>query len=297
MARPGLSQAHKDQAEDALAEDYLSAGLFDRAENLFRKLCDSDEYRVKALHRLLRIYEVTREWDRAIETQAELDRAGRAVGRQATQSSQVAQYYCELADQARQEHDIVRAREMLKRAEGCREPTVRSLLAHADLDADTGKHKDAVRRYQKFVKQAPGLLVDVVRRLFDCYRELDDAEGFSRYLRKLIESDQNHIGAVAIATIRDPEIDDPVALHALLQFVAADETLSRLIGIERVQQLPEPERTETLGEIRQALRAILARKPGYHCTDCGYSCLALQWQCPGCRAWETVAPDVRVQLG
>lgn len=296
MARPGLSQAHRDQAEDALAEDYLSAGLFDRAENLFLKLCDSDEYRVKALRRLIRVYEVTREWDRAIETQAELDRAGRGPGRQATRGAHVAHYYCELAEQARQEQDIVRAREMLKQADGCRETTVRSLLARADLDADTGKHKEAVRRYQKVVKQAPDLLVDVVRRLFDCYRGLDDAAGFSKYLRRLTDSDQRHIGAVAIAAVRDLEIDDPVALDALGRFVAADETLSRLIGIERVQRTPEPERTEILGEIRQALRAILAAKPGYHCTECGYSCLAPQWQCPGCRAWETVKPDVRIRL-
>lgn len=296
MARPSLNQGHKDQAEHALAEDYLSAGLFDRAETLFLKLSESAEYRVKALRRLVRIYEVTQEWERAIETQAELERAQKGAARQASTGSQVAHYYCELAEQARGEQDIVRARAMLKQAQARREPTVRSLLARADLDADTGKHKDAARLYQKVVKQAPNLLVDVVRRLADTYGEMDDEQALSAYLRKLLDEDEQHIAAIAMATVRDPQIIDPVALEALMRFVASDATLSQLVGIERIERAPEEERRKMLDDVRQALRSILATKPAYHCTECGYSCLVLQWQCPGCRAWETVRPEVRIRL-
>ena len=296
MARPSLSQSHKDQAEDALAEDYLSAGLFDRAEALFSKLSQSAEYRVKALQRLVRIYEVTQDWDRAIETQAELSRMQKGLARPAGPGAQVAHYYCELAEQARQEQDIVRARDMLKHADGCRETTVRSTLARADLDSDTGKQKDAVRTYQKVIKQAPDLLVDVLPRLVASYRELDDDKALAKYLGSLIDGDDRHVAAIAMAAVRNPEIDQPVALDALVRFVASDETLSRLIGIERIRSAPESEQAAILAEVRQALRSILALKPAYHCTECGYACLALQWQCPGCRSWETVKPEVRIQL-
>ena len=190
----------------------------------------------------------------------------------------------------------MRARDMLKRADACRPTTVRSLLARADLAADTGKHKEAVRLYEKVIKQAPNLLVDVVRRLVDGYRELDDAGALSKYLRKLVEGDEQHTAALAMATVRNPDIDDPVALDALVQFVASDSTLSRLTGIERIQDAGEADRATMLDDVRQALRSILATKPAYHCTECGYACLALQWQCPGCRAWETVRPEVRIRL-
>jgi len=296
MARPGLAQVHKDQAENALAEDYLSAGLFDRAEALFLKLCDSAEYRVKALRRLVRIYEVTREWERAIQVQADLDRALKGQSRPAAPGAQVAHYYCELAEQALEEQDIVRAREMLKHADGCRETTVRSLLARADLERDTGKPKDAVRLYQKVVKQAPNLLVDVMRRLVGSYRDMDGEAGLSKYLRKLISTDAEHTAAIAMSAVRDPDIDDPVALDALVDYVAADSTLRHLIGIDRIENASSSERMRILDEVRQALRTILATKPAYHCTECGYACLGLQWQCPGCRAWETVKPEVRIRL-
>lgn len=296
MARPSLSQAHRDQAEHALAEDYLSAGLFDRAESLFRKLAASAQFRVPALQRLVRIYEITRDWDRAIETRAELDRARKGSAR--TDSGfQIAHYYCELAEQARQAQDIVRAREMLTKAESCRETTVRSLLARADLERDTGKLQAAIRFYDKVIRQAPHLLVDVLPRLAATFREMDAPDELSEYLQKLISADEAHIAAVAVATVRSAEMDNPVALQALMRFVASDSTLGRLVGADRIERAPEEERNGMLEEVREALRVILASKPAYHCTECGYACIALQWQCPGCRAWETVQPEVRITLG
>ena len=68
------------------------------------------------------------------------------------------------------------------------------------------------------------------------------------------------------------------------------------MGVERIENAAADERAAILADIREALRTITAAKPAYHCTECGYSCLALQWQCPGCRAWETVRPEVRIRL-
>ena len=115
-------------------------------------------------------------------------------------------------------------------------------------------------------------------------------------LKKLIDSDEQHVAAIAMATVQDPGIEDPVALDALIRFISADETLSRLVGIERIEHATPAERTQNLADVRQALRTILASKPAYHCTECGYGCLSPQWQCPGCRAWETVKPEIRIRL-
>ena len=55
-----------------LAQDYLKAGLYDRAEELFETLND-DRYRQPALRALLEIYVREREWDRAIKAATELE--------------------------------------------------------------------------------------------------------------------------------------------------------------------------------------------------------------------------------
>ena len=151
MARPSLTEAQKDQAAAALAEDYLGAGLFDRAETLFENLCDSADFRQLALTRLLRICEVTREWDRAIEFHIELQRLD--PGMSAT--PEVAHYYCELAEQSRAAKDFTTARAMLKKAESGRGRTVRSVFVRAELSRDLDKHEDAIKMYRQVVDQAP----------------------------------------------------------------------------------------------------------------------------------------------
>lgn len=286
MARPSLSRAQKDQAEAALAEDYLSAGLFDRAEKLFENVRKSPEFRDQALARLVRICEITKEWERAIEFHIELESAEPTV----PGTSEVAHYYCELAEQARQEKDLARAREMLKQAESGRNRTVRSIFARADIAHDAGKNKDAIRLYRQVVDRAPDLLIDVIPRLAASCREADMPMEFSGFLRKLLDKDKACTEAIAMATLQDPSIDDPVALDALQQFIADDPMLSGLIDVEALK------RAKTLNRVRAALARIVATKPGYRCADCGYACLMLQWQCPGCRSWETVKPETRIKF-
>lgn len=57
LARPNLSEAQRHQALFSLAQDYLGAGLFDRAEKLFSELGSSSTLGEAALEKLVDIYE------------------------------------------------------------------------------------------------------------------------------------------------------------------------------------------------------------------------------------------------
>ena len=46
IARPDLAAEQRDQALFSLAKDYMSAGLLDRAENLFTQLAQGSRYQV-----------------------------------------------------------------------------------------------------------------------------------------------------------------------------------------------------------------------------------------------------------
>src|SRR5262245_1845166 len=62
LARPNLNDTQRHQALFALAEDYLGAGLFDRAEQLFSQLRESTTLAEAALEKLVSIYEREPEW-------------------------------------------------------------------------------------------------------------------------------------------------------------------------------------------------------------------------------------------
>src|SRR5215470_5650191 len=106
----GGSALH-DKAAFALAQDYLSAGLMDRAERLLEELAASREYRKVALDHLVRIYESQGDWANALKVFHELPQAAQLERRRVA-----AHYLCEIAEQALVQGDTERARTLLRQA-------------------------------------------------------------------------------------------------------------------------------------------------------------------------------------
>lgn len=288
--RPNLRRDHREQAQFALAEDYLSAGLFDRAETLLAELRGSPRQGIEALRRLIRLAELTHEWERAIELHRELE----AVDRTAARSGRVAHYLCELAEQARLARNLPQAIAWLDRAAQARQDSVRLALVRAAVASDAGDHEQAIRSYQRVAEREPSLLVDVLPRLSAACRAAGRDADFSRFIEDLLAQDPRAARAVAFATILDPGINDPRALACLRDFIHADATLQALVDGERLASAPEAERAQALERVRRALRHMASAGRSYRCLECGYASASLQWQCPGCAAWDVVRPRVRL---
>ena len=67
IARPSLDKRQRALALLELGLDYMRAGLFDRAENLFRELVDMRIHVRRAQENLLAIYEQEKDWENAID--------------------------------------------------------------------------------------------------------------------------------------------------------------------------------------------------------------------------------------
>ena len=80
LARPDMPLEQQTQAMFELGQDYLKAGLLDRAEETFNQLVAS-QYSIQARRALLEIYQREKEWARAIEAAHALQESG-AGGRQ-----------------------------------------------------------------------------------------------------------------------------------------------------------------------------------------------------------------------
>jgi hypothetical protein len=88
VEREDLPQDLKLQALAELGQDYLKAGLLDRAEEVFDKLQDSAMVK-EAKRNLLEIYQLEKDWEKAIAIAAELP--------DIASQKEIAEYYCELA--------------------------------------------------------------------------------------------------------------------------------------------------------------------------------------------------------
>src|SRR5688572_7725174 len=91
IERPDLEESQKLLALFELAQDYLKAGLLDRAEELFLKL-EYTPHAEAALRFLLEIYEREKDWPKAIGIAEKLEAI---TGR--SHQKEIANFSCELA--------------------------------------------------------------------------------------------------------------------------------------------------------------------------------------------------------
>src|SRR3954468_11498047 len=166
LERADLAAEQKVMALAELGEDYLKAGILDRAEEVFMKLIATGENRAARKH-LLEIYEQEKDWARAIELVKQL--AGEAGEPRARDE---AQYLCELAaSEASQSRPDV-ARRHLEAALEANRKCVRASLQLGDLERSSGNLEKAIEDWKRIESQNPAYLALVAQRLLEAYREL-----------------------------------------------------------------------------------------------------------------------------
>jgi lipopolysaccharide biosynthesis regulator YciM len=290
LARPNLNEAQRHQALFALAEDYLSAGLFDRAEKLFGELRDSTTLAEAALEKLVTIYEREQEWQKAIDAHRKLEmlRGGK--------SNQVAHYYCELAEAARGAGDRAAAREYLRNTVRSETGALRGTLIRATLAREEQDYGQAIPLYEQVIAADRHFITEVLPGLLECYRAAERLGEFDAYLEGLIAKDPSLYRDVAYAAIIGDLNGSSVLATAVERFVFEHPVLANLVNAAELQSMAPAQRTAALQRIAAALRTIAMANARYRCGNCGYSTQRFIWHCPSCKMWETVRPIQSVPL-
>ncbi|MEC9374999.1 MAG: lipopolysaccharide assembly protein LapB [Pseudomonadota bacterium] len=286
IARPNLSEIHRSQAVISLADDYLSAGLFDRAEALFQQLAESNEHKIYAIEKLIYIYESTHDWGKAIELFQNLGKSNKTDAN----IDRAAHYFCELAHVKLSKKEFNRAREILRKALTINPKAVRPKLLLADIDRLENKFKAACKSYSEILESQPKFIIEVVPRLAASCRELGDQSYLSNVLNKLSPQNPSFQKLIALAVAHDKEIDNESALECLRNYVVSDKSLSHLVNKETLESGDASVRYSALQRVREGLRLLISKASLYRCRVCGYSSSSLIWQCPGCRNWDAVEP-------
>ena len=144
LNRADLPARQRSQALDELGQDYLKAGLLDRAEDAFVQLLQDRHHRFDALRALLRIYQMEREWLKAVD-------CARQLQREAGESHYVAiaHYYCELASDALVRNDLEGAQRAIDEALTANRKSIRALILAGDIAAKRGAPDEALRQWRR----------------------------------------------------------------------------------------------------------------------------------------------------
>jgi lipopolysaccharide biosynthesis regulator YciM len=284
LARPNLSEAQRHQALFSLAEDYLGAGLFDRAEKLFVELSESSTVGEAALEKLVYIYEREQEWSKAIDAQRRLEVLG------GEKSGKVAHYYCELAEQARASGDLESAQKYLKNTVRSESGALRGTLVRAAIAKELGDYAKALGLYQQVLQADRRFIADVLPPLLDCYKQSRRVDEFDRYIDQWIAQDETLVKDIAYAAVIGDLSEASSLVRAVENFVLHNEILANLANVDELKSVPPEQRREAIGRIARGLRQIAMSSARYRCTNCGYSTQRFIWHCPSCKLWETVRP-------
>lgn len=280
--RHDLPKEKRELALFELAQDFHSAGLFDRAENVYEQLTGS-AYEAEAVTKLASVLEQEKAWQKAIAARERIQRlSGEPQGRY------IAQYHCELAEIALAADDQKQVQSQLAGAlESNRNSARVPLIAfRAAMKADDqAAAQAALQELQRTRAELTVLISDDIVALFEklgkpqeaveqlaaAQNEVSTTLGLSRLVDAslTIESRDQALGRLTRALRNQPSARE----------------VARLLELESDKY--DANAAATMNEIAQLLRSATEKTPGFNCGHCGFRAPRYYWKCPGCNEWES----------
>ena len=286
LDRKELPAPQREAIKAELAQDYLKAGLFDRAEELFSSL-DQSRYQQPALRALLEIYVREREWHRAVKVATELERISGIPFRK-----EIAQYYCEMAVKSILDQDLHTARHELEMALDANKNCVRANIMLGEMEANNKAHKMAIGFWKRIEFQNPAFLGIVAHKLLNSYRELGQLEEGVNLLKQYAQTYKlPSLMAVVFEITLTEEGADSAARMAIdeLERKPSLQTLDQLLKARGLQAEPNTDN----GLMQQTVRYAIGNRTAYCCEQCGFKARNFHWQCPACNAWEALPAELK----
>jgi len=286
VGRPNLSGEEKTVALLELGEDYMRAGLLDRAEALFDDLVAMNAHAPSALRHLIAIYQHERDWHKAIDHARRLE-----VMTGEPQEPTIAQFYCELAEQSRVHGARAEARTYLDQAFASETACVRAHIIAGHLLAEEGDHAGAVEAYEHAAQADVDFVLEILPPLLDNYARSQQMDRAETFLVDVIGRYQGISPVLALMRLYAGREGERVAVDFLTRQLRQRPSVRGLMAlIDATLDKTTGEARENFLILRDLTRKLLEGQAMYRCNRCGFGAKAHHWQCPSCKNWGTVRP-------
>ena len=285
LSRPDLPQEQKEHAQYELGMDYLKAGLLDRAEETFNNM-KSGQYAVQARRALLEIFQREKEWPRAIEAAIGLQESG-AGSRQ----KEIAQFYCELAQDALVHMHPEDALPLLEKSLQADRVNVRATMLTGDAHLAQGDVEAALKTWRRVEQISVPHVALVAQRMMDGYRKVGrPQEGVN-----LLKSYLDQASSIDLLEVVYKGMMELHGVEAAKQLVVDElRRTPTLMGLDKLLEarlIDAPANVVSeLSLVKNLVHGYTQKLARYQCGQCGFKARQFYWQCPGCSRWETYPP-------
>jgi len=287
--RDDLKPRDRDHAAYELGRDFLRAGLLDRAEASLNRVGEG-KYAAPAKESLLEMYQVERDWQKAIIAAQELESL-----QNKSHQTEIAQFHCELGQEALRRQDLTGAEQSITRALQAVPNHARALILQGDYLMAMDRPAQAIETWGVIAKLHPAYMHLLADRWMLAHNNLNKAEeGLDRLVDllktqasgELLDIVHKHLtqlrGSHVAETMLVEVMQSSPSLSALSKLAETRLALAQSNGSDdKVTEIKA-----ILGLLKQRTTS-LAR---YTCGNCGFRARRFYWQCPGCNHWEAYSP-------
>jgi len=282
LARPDLPKTMHLQAHLALAIDFQTGGLLDRALYQYQKALDIQSDHAGALEASLRIREQSSEWLVAEELLSRLERV-----RRESYGSHRAYLFSEMARQCYGQGDDEGARGFAVKAMELDPSCAPARMVEIELalrENDFEKAVTGISALREYSREHFPLIISMLLTYGDFYSQRAAA-----LLREFWSS--SHDAELALAWIetvaRERSVQEAASLCRELAFVPN--------SLRESLRLNAALGDESDAHMRFAKLWRTTAK-NYTCDQCGVEVVEVRWQCPQCHSWGTLHPKVEEKV-
>jgi lipopolysaccharide biosynthesis regulator YciM len=282
ISKPDLDNGQRTRALLELGEDYMRAGLFDRAENLFNELIERESHAPSALKHLLDIYQQEKDWEKALQMAERLESVT-----DEKMGLVMAHFCCEMAELDLKAEKPAAARKHLRQARRHFPESIRARFILARIARQQEMFGESLEVYEEIADMDKEYIHRILQPYLECAEKADE---FPRALKHLEKWAQQYDG-VSLLLAQTSIIRADQGVEKATLYLAEALTLRPSVrGLDHLIELkleggPETESGDEI--LRAVAQKLLARQPSYQCTHCGYAGHSHHWQCPSCKNWST----------
>jgi lipopolysaccharide biosynthesis regulator YciM len=236
------------------------------------------------------MYQIEHDWKKAIIAANELENL---QGK--SHHTEIAQFHCELGQEALRRKDLVEAEQSIQRALQAVPNHARALILQGDYLVAMDRPSQAIEAWSLIASSHPAYMHLLADRWMTAHAAIGkESEGLDRLYELLKTQATGELLDIVHKHLM--KIRGPQAANAMLSDVMQHSpTLIALSKLAETRLALEegnanPDRLLELQSILNLLRQRTTSLARYTCGNCGFRARRFYWQCPGCNRWEAYSP-------
>ncbi len=282
ISRPSLSGEQLELAMLALGKDYMAAGFYDRAEEIFVSLLDQVDEAQEAESQLISLYQTTKEWQKATDVIKGMPRSRRS-GR----LSVLAHFHCQLSLEVDSKPAQVK---LLKQALKYDRNCGRAILELITLTSED-KDFESFKKFLYLLLEADIELVpEVIEQALSTFKSNNDLKGYKIYLQEALSKGAGASVTIALVTLLLEQDNLSEAEQLLLGSLYRHPTMRGFKQLMHIhaQQAEAGSAKQSLTMLEKLVEQQIKYRPSYRCQQCGFPSHTLYWHCPSCKCWGKI---------